>query len=196
MRETKRKGRHEGKRGLKSGLGLVGRFLLLAVISLVIGITVYSWNARVLTGNAMPMPFGWGVSVVLSGSMEPTLSVNDMVIVREQDDYRVDDIVVYQTGNMLVLHRIVELADGTVITQGDANNAPDPPLDLSDIKGKAVARAPGVGAAIHFLKTPVGGALLIVAAIAFFELPYLQRRKKAEADREKIKEEIRKMKGE
>ena len=97
---------------------------------------------------------------------------------------------------MLVLHRIIDLTGDEVITQGDANNAPDPPVDLADIKGKAVAQAPGVGAAVHFLKTPAGTLLLLVAAIACFELPHLQRRKQAEAEKEKIKEEIRKLKDE
>ena len=182
----------KAKRALKA----LGRSVLLVVLSLVIGITAYSWNARVLTGNAMPMPFGWGLSVVLSGSMEPTLSVNDLVIVHEQDAYEPGDIVVYQNGSMLVLHRIISMADGEVITQGDANNTSDPPVTVSDIKGKAVAQAPGLGAAIHFFKTPVGTGLLIAAAIVLFELPYLQRRKQSEAEKEKIKEEIRRLKGE
>lgn len=196
MREAKYKGAHTGKRSPKSKLNLVGRFLLLAVISLVIGVRLYSWNARVVAGNTMPMPFGWGLSVVLSGSMEPTLSVNDLVIVHEQIDYQVGDIVVYQNGNTFVLHRIVDLDDGTVITQGDANNTPDPPIRLADIKGKAVAQAPGVGAAGLFLKTPAGSLLVIIVAVLLLEVPYGRQRRKAETERERIKEEIRKLKDE
>ena len=44
------------------------------------GINVYLWNASSLAGNAMPMPFGFGMAVVLSGSMEPVLSVNDLLL--------------------------------------------------------------------------------------------------------------------
>ena len=58
---------------------LLPRLLCYLLISLVLGGTAYSWNARRLAGNAMPMPFGVGLSVVLSGSMEPTLSVNDLI---------------------------------------------------------------------------------------------------------------------
>ena len=188
MKDTK----HKGKNSVKA----LGRLLLLAVISLVIGLRLYSWNARVLAGNAMPMPFGWGLSVVLSGSMEPSLSVNDLVIVHEQAAYETGDIVVYQSGNMLVCHRIVSLQDGTVTTQGDANNAPDPPIGLADIKGKAVAQVPGVGAAGLFLKTPAGFGLAVIVAVLLFELPYWQQRKKADAERQRIKEEIKKLKGE
>ena len=48
------------------------RILMIVVISLVIGLSIYSWNARRVVGNSLPMPFGIGSSVVLSGSMEPT----------------------------------------------------------------------------------------------------------------------------
>ena len=165
----------ETKRKFKS----IGRIILLVVISLIIGIRLYSWNAQTLAGNSMPMPFGWGVSVVLSGSMEPTLSVNELVIVNEQSNYEVDDIVVYQDGNMLVIHRIISTDENEIITKGDANNVADEPISASDIKGKAMLNIPFVGALIRFLKTPAGFLLIIAAAIALFELPHLRERRKA-----------------
>ena len=179
---------------MKIVLKKVGRIVLLSVIGLIIGINLYSWNARTLAGNPMPMPFGWGVSVVLSGSMEPALSVNDLVIVSEQSEYNKDDIVVYQDGSKLVIHRIISVDGDKVITKGDANNTSDSPIDISLIKGKAVASLPFVGAMAQFLKTPVGVILVIIAAIALFELPYLQKRKRANEELEKIKEEIRQLK--
>ena len=179
----------------KQKMKKVGRVILLAIISLTIGATVYGWNARTLVGNAMPMPFGIGVSVVLSGSMEPELFVNDVVIVREATDYKVDDVVVYQDGNMLVAHKIISMNGGTIITKGVANNTADDPITASAIKGKAIARIPFAGVAVRFFKTPVGTVLLAVLAIILFELPYLQKRKEADEYREKIKKEIRKLKG-
>lgn len=184
MKETKRK--------LKS----IGRIFLLVVISLIIGIRLYNWNAQTLAGNQMPMPFGVGISVVLSGSMEPTLSVNDLVVVREQNEYKVDDIVVYQDGDMLVIHKIVSVNGDEIITKGDANNVEDEPISVSDIKGKAVFHIPFLGAPVHFIKTPVGFILIIAAAIMLFELPHLQDRKKAAEEQERIKEEIKRLKGE
>ena len=63
----------------KSKKQIILRSIILVVISLIIGLGVYSWNARNLTGNVMPMPFGVGVGVVLSGSMEPELSKDNAV---------------------------------------------------------------------------------------------------------------------
>ena len=96
------------------------RWCLLAVLALIIGINLYSFNATTLAGNAMPMRFGIGSAVVLSGSMEPTLSVNDYVIVQAADSYAVGDIVVYQSGNSLVIHRVVEIDGENIIARGDA----------------------------------------------------------------------------
>lgn len=183
-------------RGKKKTLKTAGRVLLLTVISLLIGIRLYSWNARTLAGNAMPMPFGYGISVVLSGSMEPALSENDLVIVHEQDTYEKDDIVVYQSGSILVIHRIMSIDGDTVVTQGDANNAEDDPIALSEIKGKMVARLPKIGAAGLFLKTPAGFLLAVIVAVLLFELPYRRERKKAAAEQERIKEEIKRLKDE
>ena len=179
---------------VKSKVKQVGRIALLAVISLVIGLMLYGWNARTLGGNAMPMPFGFGTSVVLSGSMEPELSVDDLVFVRKADSYEIGDVVVYQSGSSLVIHKIIYMDEDQVITKGVKNNTPDDPIKRDAIKGKAVAHIPFVGMLVRLIKTPVGSILLILAAIVLFEWPYYKERKKALDEQEKIKEEIRKLK--
>lgn len=180
------------KRKLKN----IGRMILLVIVSLIIGIRLYSWNAQNLAGNQMPMPFGWGISVVLSGSMEPTLSVNDLVFVQEQSDYEVGDIVVYQDENTLVIHEIYSKNGDEIVTKGEANDVADEPISATAIKGKAMFHIPFIGALIRFLKTPLGFIMIIAAAIALFELPHLQQRKKAAEEQERIKEEIKRLKGE
>ena len=97
----------------------------MAAVSLFIGLKLYSWNAENLVGNAMPMPFGYGISVVLSGSMEPELSANDLVIVRAQGSYNEGDIVVYQDRHSLVIHRIVSMGEDEVITRTDSTQYKD-----------------------------------------------------------------------
>ena len=182
----------------KKRLKLVGRIALIVLISLLIGLRLYTWNAKVLGGDLMPMPFGWGVSVVLSGSMDPALAVDDLVFVRASESYEVGDIVVYQEGkSSLVIHRIVSIDGDTVVTAGDANGgALDEPITRSAIKGKEVASLPFVGLLVRFLQSPVGFVLILVAALLLFELPYLRQRRKATEEQERIKEEIRKLKGE
>lgn len=172
------------------------RIIPLAIISLIVGFRLYSWNAKTLVGNEMPMPFGWGASVVLSGSMEPALSVDDLVFVRAQKSYTEGDVIVYQYGSILVIHRIISIDGDEIITQGDANNTADQPIELSVVKGRAVGHIPFVGVIVRFLQSAVGFFIVLIAAVIFFEFPYLRERKRSDEELEKIKEEIRRLKDE
>lgn len=174
----------------------VFRILFLLAVSVVLGINIYSWNARRLTGNALPMPFGIGGAVVLSGSMEPAISVDDLIVVRSADSFEVGDVIVYQSGKMPVVHRIVAMDAETVTTRGDANNTDDQPVTYAQIKGKVFAVIPRVGAAVRLLKTPAATIALIVAAVLTVELPYLKEKEEKEAELMRIKEEIRRLKEE
>ena len=55
---------------MKRKIKTVARIVLLTVVAVVVGLGFYSINAERLTGNALPMPFGFGSAVVLSGSMD------------------------------------------------------------------------------------------------------------------------------
>ena len=172
------------------------RTLFLLAVSLIFGINIYNWNARSLTGNTMPMPFGVGGAVVLSGSMEPAISVDDLIIVKAADSFEVGDVIVYQSGKIPVVHRIVAMDGETVTTRGDANNTDDNPVELSQVKGRVVAVIPYVGKLVRLLKTPPVTILLIIAAVATVELPYIKEKEQKEEELERIKEEIRRLKEE
>jgi signal peptidase len=116
------------------------------------------------------MPFGYGMSVVLSGSMEPVLSVNDLVFIRETKNVQPGDIIVYESGGSLIIHRVLSTEGGVIITKGDANNVADEPFDLAAVKGKMIGHVPGVGALIRVLKTPAGTFALMAAAVLLIDL--------------------------
>ncbi len=172
------------------------RRLALAVLGLILGVNAYLANARGLAGNQMPMPFGFGMAVVQSGSMEPTLKVYDMILVRQADGYNVGDIVVYQSDRILIVHRLIAKDGETVVTQGDANNIADDPISASVIKGKVIARVPALGLVINALKTPVGVLMILCAAVALTELSFRKEKNQDEKELEAIKEEIRRLRGE
>ncbi len=172
------------------------RIIMLLVISIFAGGSIYAWNAETLVGNSMPMPFGVGMSVVMSGSMEPELSVNDLVIVRSQESYEKGDIVVYQDGSSLVIHRIIGFKEDKVITKGDANEVPDKPVLKRDIKGRYKFRIPILGVILLFLKSPAGFILMLILAVLLFEYPYLKERKESLQKQEELKEQIRQLKSE
>ncbi len=173
---------------------IVFRIALIVLLSLFLGGTVYSLNARRVMHNALPMPFGFGTSVVLSGSMEPTLSVNDLVVIRAADRYDVGDVVVYQTGHSLVIHRIVRLEDGAVVTRGDANNAEDDAVELSAVKGRMVLAVPFVGLLVRLMQSVPGTLIVIALAVFLMNRSWKKEREEDNRQLDEIKDEIRRLK--
>lgn len=170
------------------------RIFLYLVISLAIGIAIYLFNAKVILGNAMPTPFGYGIGVVVSGSMEPELSIDDVIIVRKTDDYIVGDVVVYQHRNVLVVHEIISVEKEYVVTKGIANDIDDGPIKISEIKGEVIKVYEGAGSTINFLQSPSGAILIISLALLLLILSCQSEKKEEQKEINKLKEEINKLK--
>ena len=144
----------------------------------------------------MPMPFGVGVSVVLSGSMEPKFSAGDLIVVVEADDYAINDIVVYQSAKKAVVHRIIDIDEDRIITQGDANNVSDKPIDKSCIKGKVLFSIPYFGYVVSFLKSTPGTLIVLVLAFFLFEYSFIREKKEQRKKIAEIRNEIETLKKE
>lgn len=170
------------------------RIFLYLTMSIAIGIAVYLFNAKVILGNAMPTPFGYGIGVVVSGSMEPDLSINDVVIVKKTDDYVVGDVVVYQARNILVVHKIISVEDDYVITKGTANDVDDGPVKISELKGEVIKSYKGVGNIINFLQSPSGSILIISLALLLLILSFQSEKKEEQKEINELKKEIERLK--
>lgn len=170
------------------------RTVLLVFVALIVGINVYAFNASRVAGDVVPMPFGVGLTVVLSGSMEPELSVGDLLVVARQDSYTVDEVVVFQEGRIGVVHRIIEMDGTTVTTQGDANNVPDEPMDVSRVKGKVVLAIPLIGHVVNLIKTPIATIVILAAAIFLLERSFHKEKEKDANQLEEIRREIERLK--
>ena len=170
------------------------RWIVLIVCGAILGFNIYNINANRLMRNQLPMPFGYGMATVLSGSMEPEFSKGDLLIVGEPDELKINDIVVFEDGSSLVVHRIIDIQDETLVTKGDANNVADEPITKDAVRGTVIACIPSVGAAIDFIKTPIGTILTIALAILFLELPVYMGKRQDDEELESLKEEIRRLK--
>ena len=179
---------------LKIQLKSVIRIAVLVLLAALVGVSIYSMNASMLGGNALPMPFGFGMTVVLSGSMEPALSVDDLLIVTPEDDYKVGDIVVFQTSRTAVVHRIVSIDGETFTTRGDANTGNDEPITKANIKGRVALAIPFVGILINFIKSPVGTILLLGAAVWLLESSFKKEKAQKADELEAIRREIEELK--
>ncbi|MBQ8184798.1 MAG: signal peptidase I [Lachnospiraceae bacterium] len=172
------------------------RLFFLILCGGILGINIYLTNARSLVGNQLPMPFGYGAAIVLSGSMEPEFSKGDLIIVKETDTFSVNNIVVFQDGSSLVVHRIIEIQGDIITTKGDANNAADDPIPLSAIKGTVLLSVPFVGNVVSLLKTPFGTLCMIAAAVALTEIPRRKEKQRDYEQRQAIIDEIKRLKEE
>lgn len=184
------------KRTIGSVCRRVMRLVVMVICGAIVGMNVYLVNANQLVGNQLPMPFGYGMAVVMSGSMRPALSIDDLIIVRKTEELSVDDIVVFQDVSSLVVHRIVDIEGDTIITKGDANNIADKPVEVSQVKGKVIYALPMAGKIVNFLETPIGIALVIVFAIVLLEIPRRNEIKKDDEERQKIIDEIERLRKE
>ena len=131
-----------------------------------------------LSGEQLPKFFGWSNMVVLTGSMEPAIMPGDMVIAREEASYEAGDIVAYPRDGMIITHRIIETGEDWAVTKGDHNSIADEPISLGSIEGKILVILPAVGNIALALRTPLGIALLVGAALLLLFLPPLLKRLK------------------
>ena len=154
------------------------RLTLMALAGIVVGMNIYLWNAQSLLGTAMPMPFGFGAAVVLTGSMEPTIAQDSLIFVVEEETYEEDQIVVYQSGSLLVVHRIERIDGETAVTKGDANNVADEPIPVSAIMGRVIGHVANMGPLVRAIKSPIGAVTLLAAAILLPELSYRRQKQK------------------
>jgi signal peptidase len=150
--------------------------MLKRITRIIIDIAVVAVLALLLVVNISSVKgktfLGYGLAVVLSGSMEPTLSVDDLVLVRETTEVSTGDVVVYKSeGGDMVIHRIVGIDGDTIVTQGDANNTTDTPFDRSCIVGKMIghSRILGIGLIVvkkyYWLLVGLGGAYILAGAL-------------------------------
>lgn len=150
------------------------QILILVIVGIVLLANLYRLAAREIFKVNASTVFGYSSAVVLTGSMSGTIEPDDLIITHKQSDYRVGDIVMYQTDGTPVTHRIVSESDKGYRTKGDANNTDDgADIPKEDVVGKVVLVIPKIGAAIRLARTSIGMLSLFVAIILVTELPNL-----------------------
>lgn len=94
---------------------------------------------------------GTPVVAVFSDSMVPTFYKGDMIIVYGEKNIKVGDIVVFDSPDRKypIIHRVIEIKDGGVVTKGDNNSVSDEGrwgvIPFDKIYGKAVLKIPLLG---------------------------------------------------
>ena len=144
--------------------------MMIAFVSIIAIINIVMFFQYRVLHATVPTFFGYSYVNILSGSMEPTLSIGDMAICKEQDAYATGDAVLYQDKGYLVLHRIVEVnEDGTFVMRGDANNVDDETaISQSNVYGKMVYSFNGLGNTISYISTLSGAFWTVLSALLIY----------------------------
>jgi len=155
---------YKKKKKLSSLLKKVSEFIvILCIIIFLINLILWDTsNSKISIFNKV------GVAIVVSDSMEPVLSVNDLIMTKKQESYSVGDIIVYKSNNELIIHRIVRVDQEKIVTKGDANDYEDKPINLNKVCGKLNFSIPNVGAIVSFFKSKYGIFSVITLVICMF----------------------------
>ena len=132
--------------------------LIIVVLVLVICLMAFVLIQNRVQNAATPSLGPYRLYIVLSGSMEPTLQVGGMVVVKEvpASEIQTGDIITFNSGgksNTPTTHRVIDIEEGLFQTKGDANEVADPvPVEASRIVGKVNLHIPYAGYILNFAK--------------------------------------------
>lgn len=131
------------------------------------------------------------ISLILyHGSMQPTLNINDVIIVKDCDikELKIDDIITFNKDKKIISHRIIKKIEKNdkffFLTQGDNNNIEDKGLiEEKQIYGKVIFKIPKVGIIVRLLQNKKGFMQIAIFVIIIFVLISM---KSEEKNRRKI----------
>lgn len=164
--------------------------ILIVIITIIALFTMYSFVELQLMDKDYVTIFGYTYFEVASGSMEPFISKDDMVIVKLDDTYQEGDVVTYYLNGDFITHRVVKIDINTITTKGDANNTKDPAISQDSVIGRVVLVIPNVGIWKRVLLSPRVLFLLVITFTLFsFTFSYNTKdtRKKIRRQNEKKK---------
>lgn len=94
------------------------------------------------------------VTYFLSGSMEPSYYPGDLAIVYTGNNLTINpgDVIFFHINGEPVIHRIISIENGRMITQGDANDTPDI-TKIEHVDGKLLFSIPKVGYLFEWIQS-------------------------------------------
>ena len=171
------------------------RRIFCPIIILSIVFCAYVAYQKVIKKEENIQIFGYRAYIVLTGSMEPSINIGDVVIIKrvEKDKIQVGDIITFKVDGQAttVTHRITEMLEEEgnpiYITKGDHNNANDPDLvKYENIQGIMLFKIGKLGKIITELLTGTGLVVMIIVIVISYE--YSNKKE----DRRIVREEARK----
>lgn len=176
---------------------LIRKILVKVIYILLLPIILWELIIAIKTiknPNETPDVFGIKTFTIISGSMEPNISINDLVIIKEVDksEIKKGDIVSFKINGEIITHRVINVETDTngeplYTTQGDANNIQDyNKVKFENIEGKYIGKIPKVGKIVITLKNKETLTVLIVLLLIIYVLEERNSSKKIKRNKTRI----------
>lgn len=134
----------------------VFRKIILILLTIVVMFLLYitiSFAYQKIVLKKVPYVFGYTSFINTGSSMLPYINVGDLVIVKKEDSYKVNDVISFKTNeNFVNTHRVISIKSGYYKTKGDSNKFNDgEEIDKSRVFGKVVLVISNFGVIYAFL---------------------------------------------
>ena len=141
--------------------------LITIILLLLLTFNIYSFISIHVLNKDLVTIGGYSFLEVVSGSMEPTIEIGDIVIIDTKDkDILEGDIITFKdTSGSLVTHRVVSYTDDKMITKGDFNNSNDEEISRDNIVGKYKFKIHHLGLVIKSLQSPMTFVMIFIIGI-------------------------------
>ena len=156
------------------GIGNILSTLML-ILSVGLCILVIATNISANKSGEEPFYFGYRPCFIQTGSMEPYMMTNGMILIKEVtsiDEIAVGDVVTYRivndTGKTIrITHRVQSISeDGIIRTKGDNNNVEDSyPLTMENVYAKEVGVYNGSAWFINQWQSGATGKVIIISIV-------------------------------
>ena len=147
------------------GINILKTALMLLLYIIIIPIMLYDMFLivqSVINPGVTPNLFGYKTFTIISGSMEPTIKIDDIIVTKNTniDNIGINDIITFKANDEVVTHRVINIerngSNVTYTTKGDGNEVTDiVKIDYNQIEGKYVTRIPFLGSILTILKNKV-----------------------------------------
>lgn len=145
----------------------IGIAIATLILVLLLAFNVYNYFCINILGKDLATVNGYGFLEVVSGSMEPTIHIGDLILIdTKEQNYQAEDIITfYDVDGSFVTHRIVSINETTIVTKGDNNNTSDEAINMDRIVGKYVTKFNGFGKFTTALKSPFVMVMVLLIGI-------------------------------
>jgi signal peptidase I len=157
--------------------------ILMTVVFIILILIIIAKVSMLVNNKSYFEAFGYSFFNVATGSMEPAISQNDIIVVEKADNYEVGDIVTFEKDGNFITHRIVLITEDLVTTKGDANNTSDVSIKKDLIIGKVTKIYSSAGIWQKIFTTPQIIVAIFITLILFdFAFSYKGNKKIEEVE--------------